>query len=684
MTSVNSGAVIVVWKQSKWEDLYDGEDNWPKLRALFQTNVSDLDAKCAAILSGPIRFNLDASAGFSMLLPHLAGMKNLGRDFTLRTMLDLHDNRPDAAWTNLLATTRLATAWEPEPIEISQLVRFALARIAFETTWQALQSDAWNDPQLARLQSEWESADYFKNLPETAAYARACAVAMCLQERSQPSGFSMNELIREPKYTADAYLKEQRYRHSGTYEDEKALLLHFRDREMELRNATKSETWIQMRQLPAVTNVNQFRSTNGSRLQSMMNLRALGTAYQQRGIGFVGCAAEVEAQRRVLIAAIALKRFHLREGKYPKSIAELSPSVVTQPLMDFVDGKPLRYRLMDNEHFILYSIGLDGVDNGGMSPLAKKDDPSAPEEYGPDSFPSLSRKAGDLLWPAPASAGEISTHKELKRAEDAARTAAAEDQEAAAHWDFTEHRQTGAERLLAENPAGVTNGVMYKGRPLTNMLRNRTATGTNKLSLAEMLTLHPVLTGDEPETVTFEAPLAFDSVNKVGRLSLIVDPVSAPDSYDDESAVQFECKRATNGNCRITWSTFYECPGVHALRLDLELNEPDESSARIFGPLGRATVTNLCQFTPACVSFDPENGAIFHARLEEQNGRYVIDMTDTNGVHLKTITGNTTNGIIKEHWDLMDERGQKFTNDFFNCLFDLTLPESGRRQKLRF
>ena len=36
-----------------------------------------LDAACAAILSGPIRFNLDASRGGAMLLPHLAMLKDL-------------------------------------------------------------------------------------------------------------------------------------------------------------------------------------------------------------------------------------------------------------------------------------------------------------------------------------------------------------------------------------------------------------------------------------------------------------------------------------------------------------------------------------------------------------------------------------------------------------------------------
>lgn len=397
----------------------------------------------------------------------------------------------------------------------------------------------------------------------------------------------------------------------------------------------------------------------------------------------MGSAAEAEAQRRVILAAIALKRFHLREGCYPKSLAELTPTLLPNPLVDFIDGQPLRYRPVDAGHFVVYSIGLDGADNGGISPQLKTGGPFSLGAYQAEEYQSPAAKAADIIWPTPASVGEMAAFAEAKKMEAATQAADMEDRQAAAHWDFTERRQRGAERLLADNPSGVTNGVMYQGRLLVSLLRNREAARTNKLSLAELLTLHPITTGDEPETVSFEVPLAFDALAKVGSLQLLVDPMNESDSEGGVGAIQFECKRAGNGNCLIAWSTLYECPGLHALQVWLELNEPDESGSEICGPLLRATVTNLCQFTPACAGYDPEVGAIFHAKLEDQNGRYVIDMTDTNGVHLKTISGTTTNGVVKERWNLFDERAIKFTNGAFNCIFDLTLPDSGRRQRLR-
>ena len=53
------------------------------------------------------------------------------------------------------------------------------------------------------------------------------------------------------------------------------------------------------------------------------------------------------------------------------------------------------------------------------------------------------------------------------------------------------------------------------------------------------------------------------------------------------------------------------------------------------------------------------------------------------GDRLKTITGSTSNGVIKVHWDLTDDHGLKCTNNAYGTLIHITLPDSGRSQKLK-
>ena len=250
-------------------------------------------------------------------------------------------------------------------------MRYACAAISYNATWQVLQASPWDDNRLAKLQHEWESVDLFKGLPETEAFARACHVAMCQLERQQglgPMGIKVNQVFHSPRdawYGLDAYWRRMRYLHHGSYEDEKALLLYHRDRERELRRAVQASNWLEMRQLPGATNKAPFQSKQPSRVQSMINMRQISLGYLRQGYGLLGRAAETEARRRLIITAIALERYRGRHGSYPGTLQVLVPELLPKPPLDFMDGKPLRYRVTGDGHFVLYSVGLDCVDNGG-------------------------------------------------------------------------------------------------------------------------------------------------------------------------------------------------------------------------------------------------------------------------------------------------------------------------------
>jgi hypothetical protein len=67
----------------------------------------------------------------------------------------------------------------------------------------------------------------------------------------------------------------------------------------------------------------------------------------------------------MVITAIALKRYELRHGKPPASLAALMPDFLAAPPIDLMDGQPLRYRVRSDGSFVLYSVGEDGQDEGG-------------------------------------------------------------------------------------------------------------------------------------------------------------------------------------------------------------------------------------------------------------------------------------------------------------------------------
>jgi hypothetical protein len=80
-------------------------------------------------------------------------------------------------------------------------------------------------------------------------------------------------------------------------------------------------------------------------------------------VGKVGQACRRKsAQVRCLMALVAVERYRLNHGNWPASL-EVVEFLDAIPLDPF-DGKPLRYkRLIDG--VVVYSVGVDGVDDGG-------------------------------------------------------------------------------------------------------------------------------------------------------------------------------------------------------------------------------------------------------------------------------------------------------------------------------
>ncbi|MHC4800215.1 MAG: hypothetical protein ACYTF1_26540, partial [Planctomycetota bacterium] len=69
-------------------------------------------------------------------------------------------------------------------------------------------------------------------------------------------------------------------------------------------------------------------------------------------------------QVRCARAALACERYRLANKKFPEKLYQLVPDYLDKVPLDPFDDKPLRYR-MDEDAIIVYSVGEDGIDNGG-------------------------------------------------------------------------------------------------------------------------------------------------------------------------------------------------------------------------------------------------------------------------------------------------------------------------------
>lgn len=678
LTPTGDHAAVVVWKQQalafpkgfrSYSYLYNSnvyqavadKDVWPLERDLLADSAPRMDRAAAAALSGPFGFNLNADRGMAMLLVHLGGVSHASQMFAGRTMMALHDHDANAAWTNLLAATRVVTGYRVEPCEVSENVRFGSLQTAYEVTWQALQAGDWTDDRLAQLQREWEAWDVFKPLPDTVAFMGACYVDL-VRQQDDPN----------------------------VVEGEKALLIFYHDREVEMRRAIQSQSWAEMRQFPDITNV-FFLLPPDANLPRMVrvhaNMRRSRMNFTDEGsMSLVGRAAEAEARRRILITAIALERFRLKHGSYPNSLDALAPDWLKTVPTDFMNNEPLRYSLRGDGHFLLYSIGLDEKDDGGKMPAESNDDDDLMARM------EKSQRHPDIVWPEPAPLAVADAHaaEEGKKLQKSLDAAVQRGVDAEAEADAA--RLAARKELLSNSKykrttwfdADVRRGVIiYKGQALTKFLHNEKSSGPNLLSLDALFTLKPVITGKEPQIITYQVPIAYDSISNIpgSKLSVIMD--SPPgEKYGIEPELA-GCQRATNGDCLLMWNAACERPGPHAMQAELMLQADEiEHPLIVKGPVLPFLSTNLLRFDPVSALFN-DTGANLYAELVEGKATYRIEIKrDTAKPPIKTFTGSTTNGTISLEWDLLDDHGNAFTNNSFESSFTVTLTGSGRTQTL--
>jgi hypothetical protein len=297
------------------------------------------------------------------------------------------------------------------------LVRFAMVAIASIDQWELLQSTNVTDQQLAALQRDWQNIDFIQPTEKTLLRERfmssvtiqilrtwtnspSIAFAGGNWMSAQAGSNSSNSFLGLKTFGQSIKRKtsDGLWRIAWSYDDELKMLegdqvLVETMRQIRTNGYFQDAFAERDRKLTAL-GFNQ-PDTDWLRNQFDDELTLLGMDSVNVAARFLDRLLACEATRDLVCAAIALKRYQLRHQTLPKDLNSLVPEFLSEIPRDPVDGKPLRYRLNSDGTFILYSLGLDRVDNGGdATPL-------------PPSKSIQWQRGRDWVWPEPATAEEI-------------------------------------------------------------------------------------------------------------------------------------------------------------------------------------------------------------------------------------------------------------------------------------
>jgi hypothetical protein len=336
----------------------------------------------------PVRYDL----AWGILLPHLSNVKRGAQVLVLKSCAELAAGQSEAALEDVSLILYLADSLKDEPILISYLVHAACVQIAASAVWEGLAEQAWSETQLQAIQTRFQQYDFVVDSKRPLAAERAAGVLtveLLLKRKYQfgqlfdlhmPSPAvvdSFDQLfgVAGPWTSVCAQVVPRGWYHLEQVDYCKQFhsCLLSRFDAAQRRIVTSPSDSIPGGQQPREQPDDSLNYQSAGEektlrdvLRDILHHRVMASVLLP-GIGRLprNCAqAQVTVDQVVL--ACALERCRLANKEFPEHLDALVPRFIASLPHDVLTGKPYQYRRSEDGRFILYSVGWNGKDDGGV------------------------------------------------------------------------------------------------------------------------------------------------------------------------------------------------------------------------------------------------------------------------------------------------------------------------------
>jgi len=307
------------------------------------------------------------------------------------TIVDLQAGSNDSAIANLEALGGMVRLNSEDFLLVSQMIRVAVGGLGLATTWELLQRPDLDDAQLQRVAAVWQDVDFLQGLERAFVGERALGNQFWnrIQGSSATQVRSLLNNASSTKQPLQSILEDfvalPAYRLTSMDDDHLFYLHCMQDNLDAARAMRRGQAWLKSK--PGFDNsIAEIQRIAGTpqRLKYWVTLIVMPNIAKASDT-----VVRTETERRMTLTSIALQRYRLRFGKFPENLETLVPRFLVSVPKDCMNGQSLSYHLKSDGNFTLYSVGSNGLDDGG--------DPSAPPKT------NLSFWSGkDAVWPAAA------------------------------------------------------------------------------------------------------------------------------------------------------------------------------------------------------------------------------------------------------------------------------------------
>lgn len=315
----------------------------PAAEKFFAGHQETLDkTRKAAAAGGQCRYPIDFTAGVNATLVHIQQARQLARVLSLRLHVAVANGDAATALESLELELALAATLDHEPTLIAQLVRMAVIGVAFRDLRALIGELPLAESELARLQTKVAAIDPQRSIKNG-----------LLGERGM--GFHTFHHLSQLEGLEILAGEDGTLQRPG---DLKVYLGMMREM-IEAADESPAQARITAKQIE-----NKLKARIGKQ-NPLDRLEIVVTAQLMPATGSVfDASARTQALRDSAVSGIAFRRYQLKYGRAPASLAALVPEFLPAVPLDPFDpaGAPLTLA-SDGQHYAIYSIGQDGRDD---------------------------------------------------------------------------------------------------------------------------------------------------------------------------------------------------------------------------------------------------------------------------------------------------------------------------------
>ncbi len=332
------------------------------------------------------RMDGDYSQPHTLPIPNFVCVRIVAQTLAARVQCHLLLNHPESALRDLTLLHQLTRLLESRPAGkpmtlVAAMINVAVTGLYVSTVADGLRLQVWREPELAAIQKQLGEIDLpplvlaafkFEQVSgcshlETAVIAQAEFVRMMSSGNPAPNEWQQ---LKDPIYLFI------RFAPRGWIFQNMAVVTGLHQNVIDAFDLTNKI--IRPEQIDAAW---MTAGATVRRPSPYVTLASILVANFSR-------AVQTLAHNQTLVneafVVCALERHRLAHGQYPETLAALVPQFADKIPNDLIDGRPLIYRRVDQK-FLLYSVGWNRRDDGGVTPPAS------------GNMPSLTD--GDWVWP---------------------------------------------------------------------------------------------------------------------------------------------------------------------------------------------------------------------------------------------------------------------------------------------